>query len=35
MGGSEERFDVITGIPDAMASRAGRPKPSYTDGCMT
>ncbi len=30
--GSDEVFDVITGVPQAMASSAVRPKPSWSDG---
>ena len=28
ISGIEERFDVITGVPEAKASRMGNPKPS-------
>src|SRR5436309_3479899 len=30
--GNEVVFDVTTGVPQAMASRGGKPKPSYKDG---
>ena len=30
--GSELTLDVITGVPDAIASSGGNPKPSYSDG---
>jgi hypothetical protein len=30
--GSEELLDVITGVPHAIASSTGRPKPSRSEG---
>jgi hypothetical protein len=30
--GSEDTFEVTTGVPLAMASSGGRPNPSYSDG---
>ena len=30
--GSELTFEVTTGVPEAMASSGGSPKPSYSEG---
>src|SRR5207253_10657936 len=30
--GSDDTFDVTTGVPLAIASSGGSPKPSYSDG---
>ena len=30
--GSDEMREVTTGVPQAMASSGGRPKPSYSEG---
>jgi len=30
--GSDEMREVTTGVPQAMASSGGRPKPSYNEG---
>ena len=30
--GSEELLEVITGVPQAMASSTGKPKPSRSEG---
>ncbi|PYP71210.1 MAG: hypothetical protein DMD41_13155 [Gemmatimonadetes bacterium] len=32
ISGNDERFDVTTGHPHAIASATGNPKPSYSDG---
>ena len=30
--GKEEIFEVITGVPQAIASKTGKPKPSHKEG---
>jgi hypothetical protein len=33
--GIEETLEVITGVPQAIASRTGKPKPSQSEGKTT